>query len=296
MDDFKPITLNDKEIFNDFLAQDPPHVSELTFTNLFMWRICNDTLWKTEDDCILVVLRPQDVPPYGLPPVGPGDKASAMRKLAGYLSEISSEPRIARVDKNTLDQYINPDEYAVMEDRDNFDYVYLAEDLINLSGKRFHGKRNHLNKFLKNYEFEYRALDDDLVKNFMELQEDWCEIRDCEASEDLSNENVAVYEALKNYGRLDFRGGAILIDSKVEAFSLGERLNHDTAVIHIEKANPEIPGLYVAINNHFCASEWSHLKYVNREQDLGVPGLRKAKESYNPDHMVEKFVLVPLQR
>ncbi len=293
MEDFKPLTLNDKEIFDDFLAQDPPRISELTFTNLFAWRICNDTMWKMEDDCILVVLRPQDVQPYGLPPIGPGDKASALRKLSKYLVQVSSEPKIARADKNAVDGYVDPDEYQIMEDRDNFDYVYLSEHLIKLPGKPFHKKKNHLNKFLKNYEFEYRTLNEELVKSFMELQEDWCEIRDCEDSDDLSNENVAVYEALKNYGRLDFRGGAILIDSKVEAFSLGEQLNHDTAVIHIEKANPEIPGLYVAINQHFCAGEWSDLTYVNREQDLGVPGLRKAKESYHPDHLVEKFVVVP---
>lgn len=293
MDDFKLLTLNDKEIFDEFLAKDPPLVSELTFTNLFMWRVCNDSVWKMQDDCILVILRPETEQPYGLPPFGPGDKASALRRFSEYLREFSSEQRIARVDRNLVDRYVDPDEYQVIEDRDNSDYVYLSEDLINLSGKKFHGKKNHLNKFVKNYGFEYRHLDENLVKSFMDLQEDWCELKDCETSKDLADENVAVYEALKNHEKLDFRGGAILIDSKVEAFSLGEQLSDDTAVIHIEKANPDIPGLYVAINQRFCAEEWSHLKYVNREQDLGVAGLRKAKKSYNPDHMVDKFVLVP---
>ncbi|MDQ7785394.1 MAG: phosphatidylglycerol lysyltransferase domain-containing protein [Desulfomonilaceae bacterium] len=293
MNDFKLLTLKDKEVFDEFLAQDPPRTSELTFTNLFMWRVCNDSVWKMEGDCILVILRPETEPPFGLPPFGPGDKASALRTLSENLTGTSTEPRIARVDRNFVERYVDPDEYRAIADRNHSDYVYLSEDLINLPGNRYHRKKNHLNKFVKNYEFEYRRLDEELVKSFMELQEDWCELKDCESNQDLSDENVAVYEALKHYKSLDYRGGAILIDSKVEAFALGEELNRDTAVIHIEKANPEIPGLYVAINQRFCAAEWAHLTYVNREQDLGVPGLRKAKESYNPNHMVDKFVVAP---
>ena len=95
------------------------------------------------------------------------------------------------------------------------------------------------------------------------------------------------------FGELDYRGGAIVINGKVEAFALGEPLNEDTVVIHIEKANPDIPGLYAAINQLFCRHVWSHMKYVNREQDLGVEGLRKAKESYYPHHMVRKYTIVP---
>jgi hypothetical protein len=106
-------------------------------------------------------------------------------------------------------------------------------------------------------------------------------------------EDMAVYEALKHFEKLEIQGGAILIDSKVQAFSLGELLNPDTAVIHIEKANPEFTGIYAAINQMFCWEAFAHVKYVNREQDLGVEGLRKAKQSYYPDHMVEKFVVTP---
>ena len=129
--------------------------------------------------------------------------------------------------------------------------------------------------------------------SFLDLQEDWCELRDCESSQDLLDEDRAIYEALTNYQVLGFRGGAILIDSNVEAFALGEKLNENTAVIHIEKANPEIPGLYAAINQRFCAQEWAEVRYVNREQDLGIEGLRKAKLSYHPDHLVEKYTVIP---
>src|SRR5208283_4927488 len=133
--------------------------------------------------------------------------------------------------------------------------------LIELSGNRFHRKKNHVNRFQKNYDYEYQSLDEDLAESFLGLQEDWCELKDCSESPELLHEDRAIYEALSHYRELGFKGGAISINSKVEAFALGEPLNPDTAVIHIEKANPDIPGLYAAINQLFCAREWSGVKY-----------------------------------
>jgi len=105
----------------------------------------------------------------------------------------------------------------------------------------------------------------------------------------LLSESEAVRESLVNFPVLKIDGGVILIDGKVEAFTLGELLNDQTAVVHIEKANPENPGLYAMINQQFCENRWRDLLYINREQDLGEPGLRKAKLSYYPDHFVESF-------
>jgi hypothetical protein len=123
------------------------------------------------------------------------------------------------------------------------------------------------------------------------MQETWCQLKNCQEDPSLLMEDYAIHQALTYFEDLNFRGGAILIDNKVEAFALGEQLNKDTAVIHIEKANPDILGLYAAINQLFCLKTWSHMKYINREQDLGVEGLRKAKESYHPHHMVNKYIL-----
>jgi hypothetical protein len=125
------------------------------------------------------------------------------------------------------------------------------------------------------------------------MQEAWCQFRECVEKADLLAEDFAVREALTCYEELGYQGGAIVINSAVEAFSLGEPLNEDTAVIHIEKANPEIPGLYAAINQLFCLNTWSNFTYINREQDMGSEGLRKAKESYYPRHMVDKYTLIP---
>jgi hypothetical protein len=121
------------------------------------------------------------------------------------------------------------------------------------------------------------------------LAQNWCVLRRCEEDLNLTGEWDATREALNHFTSLGIQGGVILINGKVEAFSLGERLNEKTAVIHIEKANTEIRGLYAAINQQFCERQWSDTPFVNREQDLGEPGLREAKLSYNPDHLVEKF-------
>jgi hypothetical protein len=293
MTEFKEIELTDKDVFTNFFAKDPPKVSELTFTNLFMWRHRYRPLWGAANDCLLIIMRPAGEKPFGLQPTGTGDKQEALVRLLEELKEVSSEPRISRVAKDFADHYVDADGYEIVYDRDNSDYVYLSEDLINLSGNKFHKKKNHVNKFNKNYGFEYRTLDDDLAKSFLELQETWCELKDCGENPALLHEDYAIYEALCHYRELGFKGGGVTIDGRVEAFALGELLNPDTAVVHIEKANPDIPGLYAVINQLFCEKEWSEVRYINREQDLGLDNLRKAKESYYPDHMVEKYTLIP---
>ena len=170
-------------------------------------------------------------------------------------------------------------------DRDQSDYVYRASDLIDLPGRKYQRKRNRVNKFKKSVEFEYRDLTENLVPRVTVLQEHWCHVRACHLDPGLFEEDNAVFEALTHFGRLDYSGGVIIIEDRVVAFSLGEPLNPDTAVIHIEKANPEVPGLYNAINQFFCRARWSEMKFINREQDLGVDGLREAKLGYQPDHL-----------
>ena len=192
-----------------------------------------------------------------------------------------------------LDGYVDQDQFRVLPDRDSSDYVYSAQDLINLAGRKYHKKKNHLNRFLKDYQFEYRDLDMELVECFLVLQEEWCKMKECIESPELHSEDYAIHTALTSFEELDYKGGAIQIGSKIEAFSLGEKLNDNTAVIHIEKANPEIPGLYTAMNHSFCSSAWPDMKYINREQDLGIEGLRKAKESYHPHHMIDKYTITP---
>jgi len=292
MTDFKKIDLTHKPLFDRIFAENPPQVSELTFTNLFMWRHRNRPAWRVHDGFLFIVMRPEEEPGFALPPVGKGDVRAALEELSDDLMSLRMEPRISRADKAFVEAHVDRKRFEVIEDPANHDYVYLTHELIELPGNKFHQKKNHLNKFIKNYKYEYQTLDTDLVDCFLNLQEVWCELKDCDLTPGLFHENQAICQALANYEDLGFEGGAILIDKKVEAFALGEKLNPDTAVIHVEKANPDIPGLYAAINQQFCSEHWNNVTYINREQDLGVEGLRKAKKSYHPHHMVEKFTLI----
>jgi hypothetical protein len=293
MTDFKPIEIQDKPLFDEFLRKDPPRISELTFTNLFIWRHHYRPVWLQWNECLLIIFHPQTGTTYGLAPFGPGDKKSALDVLSEEIAKQTSDVRICRVEEEFIKNHMDPAKYAVVNDRDNSDYVYLAKDLISLSGNKYHRKKNHLNQFIKNYAFEYHPLNTELVRRVLGMQEAWCQIRECVVKPDLLAEDFAVREALTYFEELGYQGGAVLINSVVEAFSLGEPLNEDAAVIHIEKANLEIPGLYAAINQLFCLNAWSNFTYINREQDMGSEGLRKAKESYYPHHMVNKYTLIP---
>jgi hypothetical protein len=293
IDDFKPLGIEHKAVFDQFFREDPPQISELTFTNLFIWRHHYRPLWLIKEGCLLIVFRPDAGPLWGLAPVGKGEKGRALDALCEEIGKVSPEVRIRRVGENFVKDHVDHDRYSCLPDRDNSDYVYLLEDLINLSGNKYHRKKNHLNQFMKNYAFEYKPMDIDLVEQVLDMQETWCQMRECVENQDLHAEDFAVREALIGFEALGYQGGAVLVDSHVEAFSLGEALNADTAVIHIEKANPEIRGLYAAINQLFCQKAWSHMTYVNREQDKGMDGLRKAKESYHPHHMVNKYTVIP---
>jgi hypothetical protein len=293
MADFKPIAIPDKPLFDEFLRKDPPRVSELTFTNLFIWRHHYQPAWLEWHGCILIIFRTQKGALYGVCPFGPGDKKGALDVLCTELAKQVSDVRICRVGEEFVTHHVDPAKYHAEFDRDNSDYLYLAKDLINLPGNKYHRKKNHLNQFIKKHAFEYRSLDTELVNRVLGMQEAWCQMRECVMKPDLLAEDFAVREALNDFEALDCQGGAILINSVVEAFSLGEPLNEDTAVIHMEKANPDIPGLYSAINQRFCLNAWSNMTYINREQDMGVEGLRKAKESYYPHHMINKYTLIP---
>jgi hypothetical protein len=288
---FEPLSLAHQGLVDDFLRRFPPQISEFTFTNLFIWRHYYQLQVSVVHDFLTLLGQPPGSAPFLFPPVGGGDIHAWTKTGLETLKANGHRPRIGRVPGPLAGELASLPGAELVLDRDNSDYVYLTENLVQLSGNRYHSQKNHVNRLKKNNDWEYFPLTRELVIECLNLQEAWCRLRQCEESPSLLNEEQAIVEALKQIDFLPYRGGVIRMQGKVEAFSLGEILNPDTVVIHIEKANPEIPGLYALINQQFLEKEWSAIRYVNREQDLGEPGLRKAKESYHPDHLVEKFSL-----
>jgi hypothetical protein len=202
-------------------------------------------------------------------------------------------PAIEKADQRLVSELQGSPNFVIEPLRDHFDYVYRTEELIQLAGGSFRAKRNHINYFLRSYTFRYEPLATAHKQACLELMDAWCGMRRCEEDLSLSGEWEAIREALANLEELKVAGGVILVNGKVEAFTVGEPLNSEVAVVHIEKANMEIRGLYAMINQQFCEKQWHDVPYVNREQDLGEPGLREAKLSYNPDHFTEKFRIRP---
>ena len=230
-------------------------------------------------------------------PIGAKEKMQeAIAKILSWAEENKGNKDFAFVvvEKNfaeELEKYPHAN-FKIEAERDSFDYVYLAEDLINLSGRKYHGKKNHLNQFRKDFPTaEYLPITSEIILKCRDELNRWYEIHKKENPEDpfLYYEQAAIHEIFDNFDEFNLKGGAILIGGKVVAFTFGEQLNKDTAVIHVETANPEVRGVYTAINHNFIESEWSNMTYINREEDMGLEGLRKAKESYHPVKMIEKF-------
>ena len=288
---FKDLTLEDKPPCDQLFTQFPPVISEFTFTNLFIWRHAYQIKISRLQN-FLCLLSEQGGSSFFFPPIGEGDVIKCYQSFLQYLGGKGIPPKIFRVPEAVVAQIDWKTSGMKVElDRNQCDYVYLTQDLIELKGRKYHRKRNHIKQFQEKYSYQYIPLTPEWIPQCLQLETEWCDLRHCEASPGLLNESFAIKEAFTHFEKLGVKGGAILINGKVEAFTLGDPLNPDTVVIHIEKANPAYEGLYPTINQAFLENQWSGYAYVNREQDLGEEGLRKAKESYFPHRLVNKYTV-----
>ncbi len=289
--EFKPLGLEDREIIQRLLWDYQPETSELTFTNLFIWKDFYNFSWSLDGDWLLIIGDSHDGAGWMFLPIGPSPRGETCKKLLQWLKEIKgiSEPRIERADSRLAAELAPDSRFLIEPERDHFDYVYRSEDLIQLTGNRYQGQRNHIQHVQRVYPFSYEPLQERHISDCLELAEEWCAQKKCDEDLSLQGEWEAVKACLQNFHDLNLQGGVILINGNVEAFTLGELLNKETAVVHIEKADPLVSGLYAVINREFCRHSWFQVPFVNREQDLGVPGLRTAKMSYHPQRLVEKF-------
>jgi len=320
----KDLSLEDKPILDLAFQKFPSSISEFTFTNLFIWRHAYQIKISRLKN-FLCLFAENGEHPFFFPPIGEGDALECYRTLLQLMKEKGVFVKIARVPEEVVSRFDWKSEGFMVEfDRDQSDYVYLSEDLIHLQGRKYHRKRNHIKQFKGKYTHQYLPLTSELISDCLRLESNWCDLRQCEVMPGLRNESIATKEAFSHFEALrvhpvrksiealnpaemvpkydpvtdqrqffsnGVKGGVILINGKVEAFTLGEPLNHDTVVIHIEKANPAFEGLYPTINQAFLENHWSGYTYVNREQDLGEEGLRKAKESYFPHRMINKHTI-----
>ncbi|SHK42820.1 hypothetical protein SAMN05216582_10419 [Selenomonas ruminantium] len=232
---------------------------------------------------------------YALQPVcDPSRWEEAVEVLRSYFAEQDTVLYFTGIEKAfagfLAEKYAG--KFDIQADRDNFDYVYLADKLITLSGRKLHSKKNHLNAFRKLYpEAEYQEITPEILPACRAELEKWYadHIEAMPESVFIPWERDAILELFEDWDYFQLKGGAICLNGKIIAFTFGEQLNSDSVVVHVEKADPNIRGAYPAINQGFIEHEWSGMTYINREEDMGQEGLRKAKESYKPEKMIEKY-------
>ncbi len=289
----KPITLESKELIDSFFRQKCTLSSEFTFTNLFMWQKSYNMHYAMPEGMLTIIPKHGDGPLSATYPVGEGDIKAAMRKILDYFEHIGETPLIRLyndISRYQLEQDF-PDTFIFTEDVNSHDYVYRTSDLINLSGNKYHGKRNHVNRFKSSYNYEYHRMTPDYKDRCMEMFKGWVDSKK-DSVPGIDEQFDAVSTLLNNWEHLDITGGCLTVDGEMVAFSFGEQLCADgsMAVIHLEHANTDYNGSFAAMNQQFLEHEWSSFEFVNREEDMGLEGLRKAKESYRPVFMVKKYI------
>ncbi|MGB9004899.1 MAG: phosphatidylglycerol lysyltransferase domain-containing protein [Candidatus Aminicenantales bacterium] len=278
--EFKRVGLEDKEAIEGFIDRFPSEACEVNFANIYTWRDYERTRFTTINGNLCLLSRPGSDPAFFLPPLGTNRIKETIEACLSFC------PRLSCVPESFLQQCQG---FRWEEDKNNFDYVYRSSDLINLRGKKYDGKRNRIKKFENSCSSRYLRLRPEHLRACQLLYEDWYAAKIRQDGQIGQAQRVAVLEALARFDELNLVGGAVEVKGRLEAFSIGGKLNADTAVIHIEITNPAYEGLAQFINREFVKNEWAGYKYINREQDMGVAGLRRAKMSYYPSHLVKKF-------
>lgn len=290
--EWKEITEAERELFQEFYEKEQSRSCEHSFTNNLLWspfygtRYCvieGNLVFKSGEEKLSVSF-----------PIGKNQIQKTVDKLLQYFEEKKQPFSMHSVTPEQFEllTQMYPDKFQIAYDRDWADYVYESEKLISLSGKKLHGKRNHINNFIKAYpDYQYERIDAKNREECIELAQNWREENGCDSDPEKNEEFCVTLRALKEMEDLNLTGGLIRADGRVVAFSMGEKLCDDTFVVHIEKAYADVQGAYPIINQQFVLHEAADYRYINREEDTGAEGLRKAKLSYYPVFLQEKGVV-----
>lgn len=289
--EMRQIGLGDREWVDSLFSRFPTEISERTFGSIYIWRNYGGRSLISQLDGHMIVSWYK--PRLGralLVPVGP-DPAGIIHSLCGPGDLGPDEFRHAYGLVEPLVSDLSGQGLEPSSVRDEWDYVYSREDMVRLEGPKYHTQRKEMRKATSSLDLVYEPMTGEHRKACLDLEETWCDVKHCTLDSGSAAEDIALREALDSMNALGLIGAVVLVDGKIQALTVGEKLNESTAVVHFEKANPGIRGLYQVINQRFCERALDGFEFVNREQDVGEPGLRRAKEGYHPHHFVEKHIL-----
>lgn len=294
MTEFKEITQKDKDIIQRFTLEGEGRNCDLSFANLCSWSFLYHTSYAIMDDFLLLRFFVENELAYMMP-IGKGEIRIVLEALMEDARRLDAPFRLLGVSeeaKTMLEKEFR-DMFSFTEDRDYFDYIYLRSDLTTLVGKKYQPKRNHINKFRKVYpQYDYCELTSELIPECLKLEETWCRANGCCEEIALSAERRSMTYALTHMQELGVTGGVLHVDGQIVAFTYGTPINHDTWDVCVEKADTEIEGSYAMINYEYVNHIDEKYVYINREEDLGLEGLRKAKLSYQPHLLLKKYIAV----
>ncbi len=289
--EFSQVSLADKAIYESYLANEEERGCEFSFANFYMWG--RQTLAELHGHLAMFSqFNRRSVYPY---PLGKGDKRAIIDAIIEDSRERGIPCRITGLvgeARDTLEK-LYPGRFRFHSDEGSFDYVYSIDDLADLKGKKYHGKRNHLHRFIDAYpSYTVKPLDEDTITMAKAFAEEWFAARLADnPNDDFHMERAALDKAFRAYRELELDGLVLLNGDEVLAFTLGSRPRTDTVDVHFEKARPDVQGAYTAINCEFARyirGRYPEVRFLNREEDMGLEGLRKAKQSYHPHHRIEK--------
>ena len=285
--EFKKIELTDAEVYKSFIDVSNELSCEYAFANLLMWKELYNNMIAVCDGQLIIKSEDDGVETFYLPL---GDD---FQKGINLIKEYKNGEKIdfwaqdgPRFEK-FKEHYKN--EFIFNEVRDAFDYVYLTTDLAELKGKKYHSKRNHISAFSKMYDWNYEKISADNISAVKLCAQEWYNENSHRVDYVMQHEKNGIEKMLDNMEALSICGGAIFVEEKVVAFTLGSAMGSELFNIHIEKALNEYAGAYAVINQQFAKNELLGYKYINREDDLGLEGLRKAKLSYKPAFLLKKY-------
>lgn len=292
--DFKRVGLEDKDIIDSFLQNQNYRASDLCFTNLYTWGAKFNTEFAVANDWLFIRFRDNNNRNSYLKPIGTGNIKDGIELVMKDHQEFDNVFQLRGLTNEMIDEIESamPNVFEFSLNRSVSDYIYAADKLSSLAGKKLQSKRNHINRFKRenNWEYHFMHGESDFVRECKGLLKIWMS-NNGDENEDADGFDVqAVNLMLDNFDYLGLKGGLICVNGNIAAFTIGEQLTKDTFVVHVEKARTDIHGAYTIINQQFVENEMSEFTYVNREEDLGIENLRKAKMSYHPDILLEKSV------
>lgn len=287
--EWKNLEIQDKKIIDEY-TKGRFSTCDYNFTNQILWSIGERTQYRVQDEVLTIKGIYEDEEYYYMP-IPKSESSENLSAWKGTIREIiASGKRVILVPeywKNLLEE-----EFILEERRESFDYIYNSQDLGTLKGRKYSKKKNKINNFNKLYNYTYERIGSNNIDEVINFQESWCQTRECYSIPILSNENLGIMNILHNFDKLDLVGAFIRVDDKIIAYAIGERLDEDYAVVHIEKGINSYIGSYQMINYLFAQNEFSTCKYINREDDFGDEGLREAKESYHPAFLLKKYEII----